>query len=121
MTSRELPRSEYAKLRDTTIGGVLAAIPDDGIVVVVEDGDRIVGHAVLLRVVHVHGLWIDETATKTGTATRLWRRLVASARSMGATTSVMTDCDSEELRTLLVRAGAQAFPYQPYIVPIGVA
>jgi len=121
VTSRILPYDEYVRLTGTAIECAIAALPRDARVLVVEDGDRLVAHAVLMNIVHVHGVWIDPTRVeKLGVATRLWRLFVRAAREMGATTSVMTDCDSEPLRALLARVGGQAYAYQPYTVPIGV-
>ncbi len=60
MTTRQLPREEWWKLVDTLLGASWDKLPDDAVVVVVEDCDEIVGCSALFQAWHQEGTWIAE-------------------------------------------------------------
>lgn len=71
MTTRTLPPEEWAKLADTpTLGSVWARLrPDIDRVLVVEEGDQIVGCWACLPMWHLEGCW---TGGSCSVARRLW-------------------------------------------------
>jgi hypothetical protein len=87
MTTRILPPAEWHRLPEPPLPAIRdAAI--DGHVVVVEDGDEIVGCWVLMRCLHVEGCWIAPAhRRKVSVARRLYcamRELVHGYRVRGA-------------------------------------
>ena len=120
MTGRVLPRDEWFRLAGTELEGVVERLPLNACVVVVEQDERIIGCWSLLPVVHVEGLWLaPESRCKVGVVKALWNQMVAAARMLGAGETVMTACADLRVRKLLKHAGATAFPFQEYVLPIG--
>jgi len=118
MTTRELPREEWHRLSGTELEAYVRDAPDCvHTVLVVEDGDRIVGCWSILTLVHVEGVWIDPAHRKHGAVARqllgaMWRRL----RALGVR-GVLTGAVTAEVEQLLTRLGATRVPYVPYIWP----
>lgn len=77
MTTRLLPRREWHRLSGTLLGGV--ALRSDTQVIVVEDGDEVVGCWALMPVYHAEGAWI--APAHRGKAT-VGRRLLAGMRRL---------------------------------------
>lgn len=120
MTTRELPRDEWARLDALDMDPIVWALPDDSRIVVVEDtAGAIVGVWAVIRYVHVEGLWIAPDHRKRG---RVGARLLAGmrrvARSWGAP-AVLTGCVSEEVRKMLEHVGGAKLPGDHYVFPIG--
>jgi len=118
MTTRELPREEWHRLAGTELEPYVHDQPDGVLaVLVVEDGDQIIGCWSILTLVHVEGVWIDPAHRKHGAVARqllgaMWRRL----RSLGVR-AVLTGAVTTEVEQLLARLGAARVPYIPYIWP----
>lgn len=67
MTSRLLPREEWAKLTGTQLETVVPVLEqlEGAKVMVVEDADRIVACVALYPLWHLEGLWIDKPESTT--------------------------------------------------------
>ncbi len=118
MTTRILPRDEYARLAGTELDAVWAHLPDATRVVVVERDGAIVGCHALLPCWHVEGLWIAPGARgRGGVARRLWRAVQDEARAIGVS-AVLTAATDDRVRGLLAHVGATKVPGEAYLVPV---
>lgn len=120
MTTRILPVEEWPRLAGTELGSVWPMLdPKRAQIIVVEDAGRIVGTWALMWQMHVEGLWCHPDFRK-GTA--VGRRLLATmheqAERAGAG-AVITGAVSDEVRALLVKAGATKIPGDSYAIPVG--
>lgn len=119
MTTRMLSRDEWAtKLAGTELE---AAVPylDGAQVVVVEDGETVVGCWALIPYVHVEGVWIAPAHRGRGSvARRLLSGMRRAAQAMGVST-VMTAAISDDVRELLAHLGATKLPGEHYALPVG--
>lgn len=119
MTTRLLPANEWAKLRGTELDAVWPRLPETAQIVVVEDGDQIVGCWALLPVWHLEGVYIAPEHRKRGAvARRLWTGMQRLLRASGVS-SVATAACSDEVRALLAHLGATQLPGDHYVLPIG--
>lgn len=75
MTSRILPVAEWPRLVGTEAEGLWPSLNETARVLVVEDGDRIVGVTVLMTVQHADCVWIHPDYR---TRVSVWRRLRAA-------------------------------------------
>jgi len=120
MTTRVLPPSEYPRLAGTeaeTIWPLLTAV---GCVVVVEDGDQIVGCHVLQPVLHAECLWIHPDHRKRSSAARrLWQAVQATIRERFKASSFATMACSDDIRALLAHVDAVRVPGEAYVVRVG--
>ena len=80
MTSRILPREEWARLDGTLLWPAAASFDPASIVMVVEDEDRIVGCAAYYPVWHLDGVWMAPDAKKVSVGRRLWHAIRRVAR-----------------------------------------
>lgn len=120
MTTRILPQAEWSRLSETEIPQALPYLnPDDVRIVVVEDGDRIVGAWAVLRQVYLEGVWIAPEYRKRGTvAGRLLTRTLAVARQW-APTWAMTGATTKDVAGLLVKhLRACRLPQDTYVIPL---
>lgn len=119
MTTRLLPVVEWPRLQGTEAEALYPLLqPDRSIVVVVEDGDQIVGCHVLLWVLHAECLWIHPAHRgKTSVARRLWRTVQRTARACGVHALMTAACD-DTVRGLLAHAGAAQLPGDHFMVPV---
>lgn len=118
MISRLLPIEEWPRLPEHFQTLLPHVQPSDVQILVVEDGDRIVATWAVMRIVHVEGIWIDaEYRGRVGVARRLYLATMAAARQW-TTGWAMTGADSDEVRALLARAGAQQIPMDTYVLPL---
>jgi hypothetical protein len=121
MMTRELPQHEWTRLAGTDIAEALPFHnPEDVHVIVVEDGDKIVGAWAVLRVVQLEGVWIDPAYRKRGTvAGRLLNATMRVAKSL-APCMAFTGSTSEDVSELLTtHLGAVRLPMDPYVIPLG--
>ena len=121
MTTRVLPQAEWPKLAGTDIAEALPYHkPDDVQVIVVEDGERIVGAWAVLRVVQLEGVWIAPEYRKRGTvARRLLVATLAVARTL-APYFAFTGAQTTEVAHLLEKhLKAARLPMEPYVIPLG--
>jgi N-acetylglutamate synthase-like GNAT family acetyltransferase len=118
VTVRLLPREDWHRLAGTELETVYPVLPDGSHVVVVEDGERIVGCWAAYPLVHVEGLWIDPAYRKNPrVAARLWRGMQATAAAMGAR-AVNTAAISPEVVGLLEHVGAVELPGRHFSMSI---
>lgn len=113
MTARLLPVDEWSKLQETGMAPLAMTLhPTMDEVVVVEEGETIVGTWSFKIIPHVEGLWIaDHFRGKTIVARRLWMAMREHARRRGAAV-VMTGAASEDVKGLLAHVGAEPMPEQ---------
>lgn len=118
MTTRVLPPSEYGRLDGLDVAEFLPlAADEDRRVVVVEDGERIVGVWGVFRCVHLEGVWIAPEY-------RARPRVVASL--LHATLDVakewapwaFTGAASDPIRRLIEKLGGQRVPMDLYAIPV---
>ena len=114
MRTRVLPKEEWGRLSETELPCLLEKVkPEDADVLVVEDGDRIVGCVAAVRVTHLEGLWIAPNYR--GNA-GLGRRLVRSAQGIvrrcgWVVSGVASDC----MRDVMERLGAVKLERDTYV------
>lgn len=116
MKWRVLPVEEWPRLDET-----MADVPwkdldrDQNIVLVVEDGDQIVGRCVLMRATHGEFAWIAPThRKKTAVARTLIKAVMSQSRKLGPTL-LMSAC-SDEMRSIVPRLGAKALPGAHFVL-----
>lgn len=120
MTHRLLPPDEWPRLADTPqLGPVWAQLPvASASVLVVEDGDRIVGTWAFLHVLHAEGVYVDPAHRGRGAVARhLWRGMREIARLTGAA-AVWTGANTDDVAALLLAHGATKFPVDSYVLPL---
>lgn len=119
MTARVLPVAEWARVAHTEIGPALSVLPEGSQILVIEDGEQIVGCWALLHYYHLEGLWIAPSYRKRGA---VGRRLLAAMGRLAASVGVhrvWTGAMSDEVAALLRHYGAQPIPGEHYVLSIG--
>lgn len=121
MNTRILPPEEWHRLRGTELGEAYPFFdPDKTTIIVVEDGDRVVGCWSLLTVVHVEGLWIDSSYRKGATVgRRLIREMKALAKEKGYR-AVVTTAQSDDIVGLVGNMGGHLLPGEHFVIPINI-
>ncbi len=118
MTTRILPKAEWPRLVGTEAEQVWPVIPEASQIVVVEDGEKIVGCHLLIPYWHLECLWIDaKSRGNGGVARKLWRAVQNAAIALGAK-SVLTAAIDDRVRGLLSHVGAVRLPGDHYVVPM---
>lgn len=120
MTTRILPREEWARLAGLGVDAMLPLMPPDDVqIVVVEHHGRIVACWSVLRIVHLEGVWIDPAFRgRPSIARRLLTATLDAARSWG-TRWAMTGATDDGVRRLLERhLSATKVPMDTYTVPL---
>lgn len=119
MNARILPVEEWDRLEGGEAGDARHAFnPDETQVIVVEDGDRIVGTWAVMRVVHVECLWVaPEHRGAFGVAKRLLKAMRDVAGAWGAR-YVLTGSISPHVTDLIRRFGGIPAPYETFILPL---
>lgn len=119
VTTRVLPREEYDRLAGTELETVAPHLPESARVIVVEQGDAIVGCWAVFPVTHVEGLWIAPSHRgKSAVARKLLAQMVLTAREMGAQV-VNTASVSEDVTEMLDRLGAVELIGKHFALRIG--
>lgn len=120
MTTRHLPRAEWGKLAGTELETIAPVLPEGAHVVVVEDGDQIVGCWAVYPQWHVEGLW---TAPAYRKDPRVGRRLIVgmtqTAVAVGAR-SVQTAAVDPAVAGMLEKLGAAELPGRHFSLAIGL-
>lgn len=120
MTPRILDRSEWAtRLVGTDLEAVHAYLPPSAYVLVIEDGDAIVGCWAAIQHWHVEGLWVHPEHRKQGSVGR--RLLIAMGRlltQIGAP-SVLTAALTDDVAVLILKAGGRRLPGTHFVLPVG--
>lgn len=117
--TRVLPIEEWDRIKDLEISSLLPyARPEDVQIVVVEDGDAIVGCWGVFRITHVEGLWIDPAyRLKASVARRLLLMTKDVARAWRARW-VMTGARDDTVRALLATYGALPLDMDAYVMKV---
>lgn len=119
MTSRILPVEEYGKLAGTECEAIAPILPDGSRIVVVEDGDRIVGCWALYSQVHCEGVWIAPSHRgRASVARRLVVGMRSLAQAMGAR-AVNTASVSGEVSNMLRKLGAVQLDGEHFSLRVG--
>lgn len=120
LTSRVLPRDEWGKLDACPEAAAIWRHLVDSqaeMVVVENDAGAIVGHFVLVPVLHAHGLWVDERYRHVGVFRALFAAVSKRVRVLGRD-SVWTCADTDVVRGLWGRMGAIRLPCDTYVLPM---
>lgn len=105
MTTRQLPPEEWHRLAGTDAAAALGQLdPRWACIMVVEDGDRIVAHHILLFVLHAEALWVDPAYRHGLAGGRLWHAVQREAASMGVH-ALMTASIDPSVDALIAREG----------------
>lgn len=120
MNVRELPQEEWGKLDGSDIGTAIPYHnPEDIRVIVVEDGDRIVGQWAVLTVPQLEGVWIHPDYRKRGRVAALLLEKTFDVAREQAPYMAFTGSQSQEISSLLTRhLGALKLEQETYIVPL---
>ncbi len=118
-TGRMLPPSEWAeKLVGTALDGK-PLNPEHSGVAVVEDADGIVVACwSVMTIVHVEGLWEAESHRGHDGVSRLLISTMVNELRRCEVKEVLTQSLSEEVDTLIVKAGGQKVPGQTWVIPV---
>ena len=119
MIVRSLPVGEWDKLSGFDLGLAVPYLdPKDTTLLVVEDGDRIVGCLAVLTWYHAEAAWIHpDYRKKPSVARKLWTGLHRIARGLGARHLVSGVCDPS-VADLLIKRGASPLPMQSWVFPV---
>ena len=123
MTTRILPKSEYDRLKGTELGILIETktMPEQTEVVVVEDGDTIIGCWSLMMFYHCEGVWIHPSyRMKSSVARRLWVAMQSLASKHGIR-RMLTGCLDRGIQEVLEKHGAVQIPGLTYAIPVGEA
>lgn len=106
LTVRAVPPDEWAGLQARGVPYDLSVLdPLYGVVVVVEDGDRVVASWLALNTVHLEGLYIDPANRHLATvAGKLFAGMVEALQRIG-THEALTITTDPIVRAMAVRAG----------------
>jgi len=105
LTDRVLPPSEWSRLSGMDLSTVVDRLdPESTTIVVVEDGDQIIGCWALVTMLHAEGVWIDPAYRgRVSVARRLWRGMRACVRLRGRR-AVITGANQPVIHMILKRA-----------------
>jgi Acetyltransferase (GNAT) family len=118
MTCRLLGHGEYGRLAGSTLGPVLSMLPPAAQVIVVEEGDRIIGHLAVVPLWHTDGLWIAPEHRTRGRVFRLLAQgLGRLAANLGITT-VIPGSESAEMDRILDGLSAVPFPARQFTLNV---
>lgn len=116
-TSRVLPAPEWERLIGLTFAEHGLPDPDLTTVVVVEQGDRIVGVWVAMTAVHLEGLWVDPAHQGTTVAGRLLRQMREFLQTHGITISFTIIADPQVM-VLAHKAGFTRYPGDLWVLQL---
>jgi len=119
MTSRILPFAEWHKLDGTEVAEARSSLdPARTAILVVEDGETIVGCHVLMWILHAECLWIHpDHRGKASVGRRLWAAVQRTARAAGVPSLWTAACD-DRVRGLLAHVGATELPGAHFVLPV---
>lgn len=119
MTRRILPREEYGRLVGTYLEPLIAVLPPDADVIVIEDdAGQIVGCSSMFARDHVEGTWIAESHRNApGVFWQLLRGIRATAEARGSS-RVLTASMDDRMTAFLGRVHAERLPGEHFVWPI---
>lgn len=116
---RVLPHEDWSKLDHTELATVWRDLhPAYCQVLVVEDGERIIGCWALLNMWHVEGLWIDPAYRNTGIVARRLLHGMRTLTDQHGAAQVITTSVSPDVTDYLQRLGATPFPGQSFVLKL---
>lgn len=120
MIARVLPESEWHRLDEQgDIPPLFAALlPKHTEVIVVEDGDRIVGRMMVMRLTHLEGAWIQQEHRNAGVVGSLLRQSIESSKEW-SDKWVIGGAQDDRMRDILERLGGVKMPCEFYALGIG--
>lgn len=115
-----LPPSEWPRLAGTEAETVWPLLtPERTSVVVVEQGDQVVGCHVLVWVLHCECVWIHPAHRGKGSvARRLWAAVERTARDVWRSRTVLTTVTTESVRRLVAHLGGVPVPGDQYVITV---
>ncbi len=121
MTARILPAAEWGRLAGTELGAALPHLdPAEAAVVVVEDGDQVVGCWALVPMWHAEGVWIaPDRRGRAGVARRLVTQTLRVARSLGIPRLQTAAMTADVAQLLEKHLGARRLPGQAFVFDVG--
>jgi hypothetical protein len=119
MEGRILPVAEWARLKGTELEPALPFLAPDTQIIVIEDGETVVGCWAVVRYVHVEGIWIHPDYRRQGAvARRLLSMMGWVARQVFGAQVVITGADTDDVAGLITRLGGQRLPGMHYVIPV---
>lgn len=118
MTTRVLPYEDWSRLDETDLASHWRTLPSGSVIIVAEDGGRIVGTWALLQAFHVEGLWVDPGYRRTGVAAR---RLIAAMRQIVKSYGVemvFTMAQTDEIRSAIDAFGGSQLNVTTHVLPV---
>jgi GNAT superfamily N-acetyltransferase len=116
MTSRILPREDYGRLIGTDLETAVPLFPGAR-VIVVEEGDAIIGHLMLAPMWHAEGFYVAPSHRGRGVDTALVTAMHAEARSMGVETVFPAAAD-DQMAHYVTRHGGVEIPARWFAVAV---
>lgn len=120
MTVRILPPAEWARLAGTEAQALWKHLdPERAKVVVVEEHGQIIATHTLMWVLHAECLWVHPGwRGRLSVLGRLWMKVQAVARAMGARTLMTAQIPEQPILPLLQRVGAKKLDGDHFVVSI---
>ena len=121
MTTRCLPPEEWPRLAGTELEAVWPHLrpAHQATVLVVEDGEAIVGCWLLLTLAHCEGVWVAPTHRGKGSVAR---RLLAAMRrevQQRGFATVLTGAMTPDVERIIRGLGGHPLPGAQYVLPFG--
>jgi GNAT superfamily N-acetyltransferase len=117
MKARVLPREEWSRLERTGFPLFPGVRPEDIVVVVVEDDEKVVASVTILRATHFENLWLDPEQRNAGVSRALLRAAIGAAHQWTDDWVFATAAD-DRMRDMLNRVGAIRIPVDPYVLAL---
>lgn len=116
MTSRILPREEWARLHETDLGDQDLS-PETCVVVVEQDG-QVIGCWAVVTCLHAEGLWIAPAHRAKGAVAKRLLRGVASVAAQAHVRAVCVGVIDPGVEGLAQRLGGERLEGLPYVLPV---
>jgi hypothetical protein len=117
MMARVLPQSEWSRVSGGDLPEIMKRVlPRDMEVIVIEDGDSIVAHMLVMRLTHLEGVWIKPGYEHS--ANRLLRHTVQSARKWNDRW-VVAGANDDTMRDIMSRMGGRKIEAEFYSLGLG--
>ena len=114
MRTRAIPSGEWERLPERP--ALLDHVhPQDAQVLVVEDGDRIVGYLMAARVTHLEGLWIDPEHRNRAAVGRALRNAAPGLAERWGHSWAWAGSDTPLVKRVLERLGAARLALESYV------
>ena len=119
--ARVLPSVEWAeKLVGTPLEG-RALNPAHTRVIVVEEAGRVIGHCVVLTLVHAESFWQAEDRRHHAGVSRALLGQLVQVLVAEQVPEVLSQCESPEMAEMFARIGGSAIPGTCWVIPVEVS